>query len=230
MNLHLVIDLTTNDDNEINPWLIGQTIVSNRNETAVIKDYDCNTKLTQIIETLGDQHFVSRICLTNQTEWRAKETVFELPSSEFVPPTFKKHQLIHVRYDDGEWYDAVVDGYDPISRRHHVDYGDCSEWIWATKQKIKRIAATDNAEIKQKINTSTPSIVTSCPFDPVSYGLPEEFTAISQRIENERTRNTHFRNYGSDTKINRLKTRQSLKRCCKQINGKSVYVIEDDSE
>ena len=27
-------------------------------------------------------------------------------------------------------------GYDPISRRHHVNYGDTSEWLWCTKKRV----------------------------------------------------------------------------------------------
>ena len=50
-------------------------------------------------------------------------------------------QRVMVRFDGdfgrGLKYAAYIDGYDPASRRYHVNYGDTTEWIWADAQRCE---------------------------------------------------------------------------------------------
>eukprot|EP01083_Nonionella_stella_P128492 389369_1 len=46
-------------------------------------------------------------------------------------------QRVSVLYSGKEWYTAFIDGFDPISRRHRINYGETSQWIWTHKKNIK---------------------------------------------------------------------------------------------
>eukprot|EP01083_Nonionella_stella_P174880 607480_1 len=46
-------------------------------------------------------------------------------------------QRVSVLYRGKEWYTAFIDGFDPISRRHRINYGETSQWIWTHKKNIK---------------------------------------------------------------------------------------------
>ena len=55
---------------------------------------------------------------------------------KFKPMDIKLLQRVSVLYRDDNWYTAFIDGYDEISRRHHVNYGDTSEWCWLHQNNV----------------------------------------------------------------------------------------------
>ena len=104
---------------------------------------------------------------------------------DWKPMHFEMLQRVKILYRDGQWYTAFIDGYDPISRRHHVNYGDTAEWLWATKERIKRfkMRIMDHAETLRSRIESRQEFAEPPPWDPEPYGLDERWEEYSRMLE-----------------------------------------------
>jgi len=107
---------------------------------------------------------------------------------EWRPMEIEMCQRVKVLYRDDQWYTAFIDGFDPISRRHHVNYGDTAEWLWATPQRIKpiRFKIADHAEVLRSQIESKQQFAKPPPWDPEPYGLDERFERWSRKMVRHR--------------------------------------------
>jgi len=107
-----------------------------------------------------------------------KSTMFDfIPScNTYKPMNLLLGQQITILYRDGIWYRAFIDGYDPISRRHHVNFygNDTSQWIWTDK---KRVSATNCTSIDSLLHLISPP-----QWDPEPYGLTDGFSKYSREL------------------------------------------------
>ena len=186
----------------VQPWWIGQQIVavteSNEEIIATIRDYDPRTGLVQIwYDNAQSTHNIVRL---DSFVWSVPDTLpichnqqrdcVLYPTNDFVPSTvdWQPMQLEHlqkvkVQFRRKNWYTAFVDGYDDISRRHRVNYGDTSEWLWATSSRVQRIdnsvSLSDLAELAREICQLNDSSARPPPWDPEPYGLDHTFAEHS---------------------------------------------------
>ena len=192
---------------QVEPWWIGQRLMiqipdpSNGEEVgreATIRDYDPRRRLTHIwYET--ENHNYENVNLLKMTDWDLPnnkplhEQIDFVPDNEWIPPFyFKMKQRVLVRFDGkygaGSQFAAFVDGYDPISRRHHVNYGDTTEWLWATKERVAKFKSECDQYIEEKRKkfVRNRDEVAAPPWNPTPYGLDESFAARSVQIEKVR--------------------------------------------
>merc|ERR1712228_168135 len=115
-------------------------------------DYSMDTKQAQIWYANEESTF-EKIKLHNLKDWTPanllkiseyktnaiyKNLDFIPQRIDFEPMDLCLLQRVSVLYRTGFWYTAFIDGFDKMSRRHHINYGDTSEWIWASPQNIKK--------------------------------------------------------------------------------------------
>ena len=202
---------------KVKPWWIGQRIVCETEQrvklTATIKDYFESTKSVQLWYdneestfetvqldkllnwTVADTLRISEYhTLNGGTGKRKKGKGRQFKIIDFIPRqngwrplNLEMLQRVKVLYRDGQWYTAFVDGYDPISRRHHINYGDTAEWLWATKDRIKpvRFKIADHAEALRSQIESNQHFAAPPPWDPEPYGLDGEFERVSLRMDGD---------------------------------------------
>ena len=188
----------------VEPWWIGQRLIiqipdhtKNGKEIgreATIRDYDCNKKLSHIWYETENNHY-ENINLLEMTDWNIpnnkplhKQIEF-VPNDEWIPIYYKMKQRVLVRFDgrfgNGSQFAAFVDGYDPISRRHHVNYGDTTEWLWATKERVMVFKKKCDEYIEEKIKkfVRNQDEMIAPPWNPMPYGLTPSFAIKSVQIE-----------------------------------------------
>eukprot|EP01083_Nonionella_stella_P283059 963349_1 len=111
-------------------------------------------------------------------------------------------QRVQVLYRDGKWYTAFIDGYDPVSRRHHINYGDTKEWLWTTKERIKpiNIRIMDHVEdIRTEIELNGNYAIPP-KWSPEPYDLDESFAVYSEKLNHETINNNDNINNKTATK------------------------------
>ena len=96
------------------------------------------------------------------------------------------YQRVEVLLDEDRNCTGFVDGYDPISRRHHVNYGDICEWLWASPQRIKMISSKmlDHVEKIRSHMIKNKKCAIPPPFDPTPYELNKGFASYSKKMMN----------------------------------------------
>ena len=171
-----------------------------KGQLATIRDYDPKRKLTHIWFETEDNNYED-VNLSKLEDWDKNTTKLSIiklpfiPHNDWIPKYWKIKQRVMVKFDgkygNGQKYAAFIDGYDPISRRHHINYGDTHEWIWANTQRVQSLKATKcDPYIEQKlkdfkINQDEPI---PPPWNPIPYGLDEIFEIRSREIEENRHR------------------------------------------
>eukprot|EP01084_Bolivina_argentea_P024154 45063_1 len=177
----------------VRPWWIGQYIVvetqSGSQMKGEIKDYCVSTDRVQIWYD-NDEMTFEWIELSNLLNWKVSSTRrissydTSVPSSvSYKPLPLDLLQRVSVLYRGKEWYTAFIDGFDPISRRHHINYGDTSQWIWTHKKNIKPLPSgvkiLKHVEAMRSEIKSKKKYVLPPPFDPIPYELSPKWTAKS---------------------------------------------------
>eukprot|EP00483_Globobulimina_turgida_P012294 UN12316 len=143
---------------KVKGWWIGQRITAETQEgkkiTGRIKDYFVGSDKVQIWYD-NDESTFETVKLSELLNWNVPDTYkiseyhilkdLKYKIIDHIPMSYKFKvmdldllQRVQILYRDGKWYTAFVDGYDPVSRRHHVNYGDTTEWLWATLKRIKK--------------------------------------------------------------------------------------------
>lgn len=185
---------------DVKPWWIGQTIiigVDEQSRVATIRDYDTDKKLTHI--WFKDDNYYKDVDLLT-LDWEICAPLIDslpfIPDNDWIPTYWKLKQRVMVRFDgDGQQYAAIIDGYDPISRRHHICYGKTHEWIWATTERVELyrdgkwyndLIETERKELKFRDGPVPP------PWDPVPYGLDKMFAVRSREMENKRRKDKDY--------------------------------------
>jgi len=196
----------------VKPYWIGQRIAAEtdnaRTETTEtltgrIKDYFVATRRVQIwydnedstfenIEldkllcwTVPDTLLISEY-LTYNSRWKYQTNDFIPTDCEFKPMQVAMLQRVSVRFRRHAWYTALVDGYDSVSRRHHVNYGETSEWMWLHPTRvrlIKKRLTPDLEALRTRISRSQRFAVAP-PWDPEPYGLDKKWAEFSKQLEN----------------------------------------------
>ena len=196
---------TLSEKSLVKPWSIGQRILvhcdhESKPRPATIRDYDSSRKTTQLWFETKEHHF-ENVDLLSLSSWDvpspprplSKQLDF-VPSTDWQPIIWRLGQRVLVRFDGkigrGQHFAAFVDGYDPRSRRHHVNYGDTSEWVWATKQRVCAHDEKLDEHLERKLNAfrAKQCKIQAPPFEPAMYGLDESFVAKSRHIEAQRVR------------------------------------------
>ena len=166
--------------------------------TASIRDYDVERKTTHLWFDTPSHHFED-VDLARLSSWDVdlppRRQLLFVPHALWVPPEWPLGQRVMVTFDGivgrGRKYVAFVDGYDSVSRRHHVDYGDTTEWLWATDDRVSDYGqpCDDYIESKLQLFRRNPTELARKPppFEPELYGLAQCF--IAESIEIERRRN-----------------------------------------
>ena len=107
---------------------------------------------------------------------------------EFEAMKIELLQKVSVLYRDDNFYDGFIDGFDPISRRHHIVYNNgSSQWIWLNEKNVKMIERdlSDKAEEMLKAIKSSQEFATPPPWDPAPYGMDGSWEERSREIEKQ---------------------------------------------
>merc|ERR1712187_549033 len=103
-----------------------------------IKDYDVEDKKVQVWYD-NDESTFEWVDLSYLNNWNVADTKkiceysmdYKYKIKDFIPKKYDfepiKYDLLQriiVKYRDNNWYTAFIDGFDPLSRRHHIQYGD----------------------------------------------------------------------------------------------------------
>merc|ERR1712129_387399 len=125
----------------------------------------------------------------------------------FIPMDIAMLQRVSVLYRDGDWYTAFVDGFCPQSRRHHVNYGDTSEWRWVVESQVKLIDGQilENIEEKRTEIVKSGKFAVPPPFDPMPYGLDDSFVKQS-KAKSSKTKSKKKKKKKKIIKLKKTKT------------------------
>ena len=191
-------------------WIGQRIIVETENGTklkARIKDYYSDTQQVQIwfdnadstFETRKLENWVFKVPDTMKINeylnvgklTRGKYKIIDyIPDGKdykFKPMKIELLQRVSVLYRDDNEYTAFIDGYDPISRRHHINYGDTSEWCWLHKDRVKPIkyAILKHAEEKRREIALSKKFAIPPPWDPEPYGMDKNWAQWSKRLDSD---------------------------------------------
>ena len=219
---------------QVKGWWIGQRIVVETVDgikmTARIKDWCSESKRSQVwydndestFEWLRLDHLkhwtvpdALKICDYAKQYKVGKDCKYKIldfipQTNGFVPMEIDLLQRVSVLYRDGNWYTAFIDGYCRQSRRHHVHYGDTSEWMWISKQRCKAITGPimENAEMLRSEIEANGKYAVPPPFDPQPYGLDKSFVKQSKSKTKTKSKKKKKR-----TKIIKIKKKKRKKLC-----------------
>lgn len=180
--------------------------------TATIRDYDPKTKLSHIWHETKDHKFED-VDLLHLEDWDIattkplSEQMQFVPDDEWIPVNWEMGQRVSVKFDGkfgrGLEFTAFIDGFDPQSRRHHINYGDTTEWIWATRDRV----AVYDGECEQYVEElrrefkRTQKCRAPPPWNPKLYGLSGSFTARSRELEKRRIKLVEHRKTRDSTNL-----------------------------
>eukprot|EP01084_Bolivina_argentea_P026341 48978_1 len=202
----IIVQIHNNNNNASNNSKKSKNFTINKHYNkigrfATIRDYNPLTQLSHIWFETQDNNF-ENVDLLKLEDWDIpndkpihKQIEF-VPNNQWIPPKWKMKQRVLVKFDGkygmGHQFAAFIDGYDPISRRHHINYGDTTEWIWARKERVEIFKGKCDNYIEEKLLRFVidRDEVEAPPWNPIPYGLDETFELRSKEIAMHK----HFEN------------------------------------